>query len=521
MVIKTRIKKGEYHESILLMRVSQKIEEMEGVIQASSIMATDTNKELLEDAGTLTEEVMDAGPNDLAIVVEAENEEIAEEAINRTEEIIEEESKRRAEEPGKIYKSLETAVEEEADSNLVLISVPGEYAAGVAEEALEADKHVMIFSDGVSIEDEVRLKQMGKERDLLVMGPDCGTAIINGVGLGFANDVKRGSVGVVAAAGTGAQEVSSLLSEGPGVSQTIGTGGRDLHDEVGGVTMLMGLQTLAEDPNTEIIVLVSKPPSPEVAERILNAASDVDKPIVVNFLGGDPQVIQDAGLIPAETLEDAAMKAMALQEGKEPESTRFSKDFDEVKEIAKEEYEKLSSEQRYVRGLYSGGTYCSEALLIFQDSIGDFYSNVPLKPELKLEDSNESKEHTIVDMGEDEFTAELDKPHPMIWHGLRQKRILSEASDPETAVILMDIVLGYGSDEDPGGALAPTIKEAKEIAEKDGRYLPVVISICGTPQDPQDLESQIEKFRDAGAIIMPTNAQAVRMAALIANRGSI
>ncbi len=501
------------------MRISQQLGSLDGVQQTSVIMATDANKELLRDAGTFTDEVARAGPNDLAIVVDAVSPERAEEAISKAMEMMAEAVKERAEEAEAVYKTLDSAAGASPDSNLVLISVPGAFAAREAERALELGKHVMIFSDGVSVEDEIRLKRLGKEKGMLVMGPDCGTAIINGIGLGFANVVKRGPVGVVAASGTGAQEVASLISAGPGISHVIGTGGRDLSDEVGGITMLMGLRALAADPETETIVLISKPPSPEVAKRVLKAASEVGKPTVVNFLGGDPKIIEEAGLTPAITLEDAAAKVIALQRGGKPRSVTFSADSDEIKKTAEREYGKIQPHQRYIRGIYSGGTFCSEAMLIARDLVGDVYSNVPLKPELKLEDSNTSKEHTFVDMGEDEFTVEIGKPHPMIYHELRQKRILQEASDPETAVLLLDAVLGYGAHEDPAGALAPTLREAKKIAGKEERYLPVIASVCGTLQDPQNLTAQEKKLKDAGVVLMPSNAQAARMAALIVTRG--
>ncbi len=521
MVTKSCVRKGEYRDSIFLMRISQQLGGLDGVQQASAIMATDANKELLRDAGTLTDEVSRAGPNDLAIVVDAVSPERAEEAISKAIEMMAEAVRERAEKAEEVYKTLGSAAKARPDSNLVLISVPGAFAAQEAERALELGKHVMIFSDGVPLEDEVRLKRLGKEKGLLVMGPDCGTSIINGIGIGFANVVKRGPIGVVAAAGTGAQGVSSLINAGPGISHVIGTGGHDLHDKVGGITMLMGLRGLADDPETKTIVLVSKPPSPTVAKRILEAASQVGKPVVICFLGGDPKIIEEAGLTPAATLEDAAAKAMALHRGEKPRSTIFSADLDEVKSTAEREFKKLVAGQRYIRGIYSGGTFCSEAMIVSRDLVGDMYSNVPLKPELKLKNSNKSKEHAFVDLGEDEFTAEIGKPHPMIYHELRQKRILAEASDPETAVILLDIVLGHGAHEDPGGALAPTILEAKEIAKKDGRYLSVVASVCGTPQDPQNLISQEKKLKGAGVIVMPSNAQAARMAALIATRGKV
>jgi succinyl-CoA synthetase alpha subunit len=519
MIIKSSIHIGEYRDSIFLMHISQQLKGLDGVRRVSAIMATDTNKELLKDIGMLTDELASAGPNDLAIVVEAMSSERAEEAILKARESMAEAVRERAKKAEVVFRTLDSAAGARPDSNLVLISVPGAFAAREAERALELGKHVMIFSDGVPLKDEVRLKHIGKEKGLLVMGPDCGTSILSGIGLGFANVVKRGPIGIASASGTGAQEVSSLISAGPGISHVIGTGSRDLHDEVGGVTMLMGLQCLANDPGTKTIVLLSKPPSPTVASRVLENARKLGKPTVVCFLDGNPKIIEEASQIPAATLEDAAAKAIALQQGEKPKSIIFSTDLSKVKHTAERECKKLESQQRYIRGIYSGGTFCSEAMIIIRNLMGDVYSNVPLSPELKLADSNKSKEHTFVDMGEDEFTAEIGKPHPMIDHELRRKRILAESSDPETAVILLDVVLGYGAHQDPAGGLAQTIIEAKENAERNGRYLPVVASVCGTPLDPQNLPSQKEKLERAGVVVMPSNAQAARMAALIATRG--
>ena len=521
MVIKDRILKGEYRESISLMRMSQDIQGLDGVERAEILMATDENKEFLKDADILTDNIKEATQADLAIIVDAESEERANEILDKAEQKVADAKKgKTGEDEEKTYSTTKSAIEAEPDSNMVLISTPGKWADREAERALKNDKHVMLFSDGVPVEDEIRLKEMGREKNLLVMGPDCGTAIINGVGLGFANSVERGPIGIVAASGTGAQSVSSLVSTfGPGISQVIGTGGRDLHKEVKGMEMRMGIEALADDPETETIVLVSKPPAPEVAKKVLDTAKEVDKPIVVNFLGGDPTAIKEAGLEYAETLEDAAMKAIAIQEGEEVEPTTFNISNSEVKELAENEYSEFDDQQKYIRGLYSGGTFTSEALLTIKDLVGDSYSNVALEPEYELEDPMESKEHTIVDMGEDAFTAELGKPHPMIYHGLRQDRIMEEASDPETSVILLDIVLGHGADDDPAGALAPTIEEAKELAEEEGRYLSVVASVCGTSQDPQVLEEQEEKLEEAGVVVMPSNAQAARMASIIATEG--
>jgi succinyl-CoA synthetase alpha subunit len=398
----------------------------------------------------------------------------------------------------------------------VLISTPGQFATREAMRALNAGKHVMVFSSDVPIEDEVKLKQLGSQRGLLVMGPDCGTAIMCGIGLGFSNVVRSGAVGIVGAAGTGIQEVASLLDE-VGITHAIGTGSHDLSDAVGGVTMLAGLQALEADERTKVIVLISKPPSPQVARKILDAVKGLKKPVVVDFIGGDPKVIEDAGAIPATTLEDAAMKAMAVLRGQTFKETKFALSEKKIREMVEKETELLTAEQKYIRGLFSGGTLCSEAQLLLKDLIGDVYSNVPLKPELKLPDVHESKSHTCVDMGTEEFVRGV--PHPMIDFRFRRERMIKEAKDPETAVILLDVVLGVGANPDPAGELVVAIKEAKETAEKDGRYLPVVASVCGTAGDPQGLAAQQKKLGEAGVVVMPSNAQAVRMAALIATRG--
>ncbi len=353
------------------------------------------------------------------------------------------------------------------------------------------------------------------------MGPDCGTAIIDGIGLGFANFVERGSIGVVAAAGTGLQEVTSLISRlGLGISQAIGTGGRDLKKEVGGLMMLRGLDLLAKDPDTKVIVVISKPPDPEIEKKVLNFIKGCKKPVIVDFIGGNLEEVEKAGAIPAITLEEAALKAVAIAKGLEiPPYIPFAFPRDQVREMARKEFEKLNDEQNYLRGLFSGGTLCYEAMVLLSPLIGDIHSNIPLKPELSLKNSLVSVAHTCIDMGTEEFVT--GRPHPMIDLTPRIVRLQKEAKDPEVGVILLDVVLGYGANQDPAGLLAPAIKKAKEIAKAQGRYLAVVASVCGTDKDPQNYIEQKRKLEDAGVLVMPSNAQAARMAALIVSRGEI
>ncbi len=516
MVIKSIIKKNEYHDSVLLMRISEEIKKIEGVKQAAVLMATDNNKKVLEDIGLLTEEMKEASVNDLVIAINAINVNVAEGAVFRVDELL----KERAFEVAEVtYKTLNLALDAMPDANLAVISVPGEFAAWEAKKAIERNLNVFLFSDNVPLEDEIELKNLARKRGLLMMGPECGTAIISSVALGFANVVNKGPIGVVGASGTGLQEVTSLISRDLGISQAIGTGGRDLDEEVGGIMTIEGIKALNKDEETKVIVVISKPPAPSVAKKVLDVIKESKKPVVVDFVGGDPKAIREAGAIPAFTLEDAAIKAIALVRDEKPRETTFTAPYNKIKTIANMETEKLRHEQRYVRGLFSGGTFCSEAVIIVTKLVGDVHSNMPLKPDLMLRNSNVSEGHTCVDMGAKEFT--VGRPHPMIDLSLRQQRIVKEAKDPGTAVVLLDVVLGYGAHPDPAGALAPTIKEAKVIANKEGRYLPVVASICGTDRDPQNLGAQKRKLEEVGVILMPSNAQAARMAALITSRGKI
>lgn len=292
MVVKGKIKRGEYFDSVTLMIVAKQINEIAGITDAAVVMNTAENRSILESSGLLISEFDDAKASDLLICVNAENDEIAEKAMLQVDEVLEKVRHEISDTEDFLPKSLETALKSLPDANLVLISVAGKYAAREAMKALKKGLHVMIFSDNVSLEDEIRLKKYAQEKDLLVMGPDCGTAIINGVPLAFANVVNRGNIGIVAASGTGLQEISSVISNnGAGISQAIGTGGRDVKKEVGGIMFLAALEALNRDKNTEIIVLVSKPPAKKVIEKILKKVENTHKPVVAIFLGDRKSVV--------------------------------------------------------------------------------------------------------------------------------------------------------------------------------------------------------------------------------------
>lgn len=514
MAVRSVVRKNDYHDSVFLMRISSRLEALEGVRRAAAMMATENNKRLFKDAGLLTNGIKGAGPNDLAIAVDAANDKLAEKALSSVGELLAEKLAK----PGEvIYKTLGSAMASSPDANLILISTPGSFVAREARRALDVGKHVMIFSDGVPFEDEIELKRLASKKGLLLMGPEAGTSIVGGVGLGFSNAVRSGPVGIVGAAGTGIQEVTCLVGRELGISHAIGVGGRDLSQRVDGMGTLSALKFLAEDENTEVLVLISKPPATSVSRKVLQAAKKVKKPVVVCFLGGNPSEISRAGATPAVTLEDTAVKAIALAQGEKPKETTFTLLAREVKQIAEKEYSHLVYGQKYLRGLFSGGSLCDEAMVVLGGLVGDVCSNVPLKPRLKLSSPHHSKRHTCVDMGTEDFTRE--RPHPMIDLKPRCERMLQEAKKLDVAIILLDVVLGYGAHPDPASELARAIAEAKAATEKTKGHLSVVASICGTTGDPQGLAGQERKLRKAGAIIMPSNAQAARMAALIASRG--
>ena len=510
MALKYLVKNNTYYDSVTLMIITREVKKIEGVKEVIVGMGTELNKELAENLNLLASELQKITPNDFFISLDSVDDNIAEGAFAFVDELL---NKKKAESEDYQPSTIESALKYMPDANLVLISLPGKYAAREVKNALLNDKHVMLFSDNVALEEEIDLKKLARQRGLLMMGPDCGTAIINHVALAFANVVRKGSIGIVGASGTGIQEVTVMIDKlGSGISQAIGTGGRDLKAEVGGIMMIEGLKALQNDPLTEVIVLISKPPDKEVARKVLSILKEGKKPSVVYFVGGDPGVIKEFGFIPGLSLEDTAHKAVAIAKGLPVEEfTGFS--VTGIDKIIKGETGKLNEKQRYIRGLYTGGTLCDEAMIILSDLIGDIYSNIPLKPEGKLFDINKSYRHSLIDLGDDEFTR--GKPHPMIDPYLRQERILSEAKDREAAIILMDFVLGFGSNPDPAGEMIPYIRKAGEIAAKDGRHICMISSVCGTEGDPQNLIEQEKKLKEERVIVMPSNAQAVRLAAAI------
>ncbi len=484
-VTKSEIRPGAYFDSVVLMQLQRSLVALDGVEDAGVVMATPANLELLADSDLLTGEGKAANPDDLLIVVRADNAKAAEAALAQVDELM----KQRRSSIGQEYRarSLAGAAKSLPEAEWTLISVPGRYAADVAQEAMDSGKHVFLYSDNVSLEDEIKLKQQGVEKGLLVMGPDCGTAIINGIGLGFANRVRRGDIGLVGASGTGLQAITAGIHNlGGGVSQAIGTGGRDLKSEVAASTMLQGLAYLEADPATKVIVLVSKPPAAEVATRLLQTARHAGKPVVVAFIGYAPPAPAIGNLYFAAGMDDAARLAVELSQGG-----------------AKVDSKAAAPIQGYLRGLFSGGTLASETLLGLQAFLSPVFSNVAMRKEQELADPLTSQAHTIVDLGEDVFT--VGRLHPMMDNDLRLRRMQEEAEDKEVGLILLDVVLGEGAHADPAKELAPAIAKHKK-AHKDLEFVALVV---GTDEDPQNLDEQVSAFEKAGAVVLRSVAETV------------
>jgi succinyl-CoA synthetase alpha subunit len=401
--------------------------------------------------------------------------------------------------------------------NVAVISVAGRYAADEAWEALSHGLHVLLFSDNVSLEDEIALKKYAREHGLLLMGPGAGTTILNNVALGFANVLPAGPVGIVSAAGTGLQEVSTLLARrGVGISQGIGTGGRDLKKEVGGIMMLEALKALQQDEATSVLVLISKPPADEVVRVILDQVSASAKPTVICFLGGDLSALAKVpNVIPARTLyECALLAAQVVQPGSGDVQSFIEAENAKFEEQAKVLKAKLNADQHYLRGLFSGGTLCYEAQVIWKEMLDSpVYSNAPLPDGLSLPDSTKSYQHSAVDLGEEEFT--VGRPHPMIDNDLRIRRLLQEARDPQVAVILLDVVLGYGAHPDPASELGEAVEEARRLGREENRELFVVASVTGTEEDPQSLSRSTSTLERAGVIVCNSNSAAARLSGLL------
>jgi FdrA protein len=476
-----QVRKGAYVDSVSLMQVSKRVGQLPGVGGALVAMATDLNLELAIGMGF---EVPDGtGPNEMLVAVEAVDEDTLTLALAEVDLAIAATSRPASGEfGGAPPPATVRGAARSSDASVALISTPGEYAFADAVDAIDSGLHTMVFSDNVPLEQEVALKEYADRAGVLLMGPDCGTAVIGGVGLGFANVVRPGPVGIVAASGTGAQQLMSLLdAAGVGVSHCLGVGGRDLSERVGGRSTMRALDLLAADPDTEQVVVVSKPPAQSVARTVREHADSLGKPVLFGLLGkGQPDLTATA----ATVVESLGRSWTAPQHWPGRVSGGRA--------------------GGYLRGLFAGGTLCDEAMLIAADRLGPVTSNIPLDPGWAVGDDLASDAHTMLDFGDDRLTQ--GRPHPMIDGSLRVERLRAELEDPSTGVVLLDVVLGLGASADPGGELSQPIRDAAAAG------IPVVVSVVGTQDDPQDLHRQVRVLNDAGAWVFLSNAEAARKA---------
>ena len=492
------VKKNRYADSVSLMSLSEQVSAIPGIENAEVQMATRANRDVLKELGySLPDGV---GSSDLVIAVRAENREALEKAIARAEELLDHKAQgdTRYNDLSEISPCLDPY-------DLCQISLPGEYAAAEAKKALEMGMDVFMFSDNVSLAEEKELKTLAEEKGLLVMGPDAGVALIGGVALAAGSIIRPGPVGIVGASGSGAQEVGCIIEKcGLGVSEIIGTGGRDLYPEIGGVTMKAGISRLEKDENTKVIVLVSKLASLSVMDEVLTLADDCKKPVVAVFLGSDEKLFENHRVIGAFSLEEAALKAVKLAGG-DVSSFGFSEE--EIKRIANEAIQKLPPEKKYFRGLYCGGTFTEEGLQYFaaHNASSRLFSNLKTKYAETLTDPEKSFGHTVLDLGSEEFTAKA--PHPVFDPELRLKRLRRELDDPETGVVLLDFITGPGVAKDPVTSFAEVCGEHPEVV--------FIASICGSLEDPQDVRRAEKALREKGVIVTPSNHQSARLASAI------
>lgn len=492
-----RVRRGLYLDSLALMRISQALSKLPGVDTASLMIGTPANRQILEDAGMLEAAGREAGANDLIIAIKADSEAAAKAALQAADQRLDQPQATAAAAGERRSRTIDAASAGLGGANLAIISVPGEFAANEARKALARGLNVLLFSDNVAVEDERALKQEAGKRGLLLMGPDCGTALIGGTPLAFANEVASGPIGLIAASGTGLQEVSCLIARaGGGVSHGIGVGGRDLSDKVGGLTTLMAIDALDQDPDTNHVVLISKPPSGAVAAKVMERVARSTKPFTVCFLGASEQRLP-ANAKPARTLAEAASLAVGGP-------VEVAIDVPAMVRLAAQE---LDPKRRWIRGIYSGGTLCAEAQLVLRQAGEAFWSNAPV-PGAAATRRNDG--HVLIDYGADEYT--VGRPHPMIDPSRRNEALRETLADPSVAVVLLDVVIGYGAHEDPAGAVAAVVAAAKAPRPA------VIASVTGTDGDPQNRTAQVGKLEKAGILVAASNAQAATLALAVARR---
>lgn len=490
-LVRNLIRTAFYLDSVALMRMSSEVSALNNVDEAVLMIGTDANKSIMRDAALLTDDGQNATSRDLIVAIRAGDEAALAEAFAAASALLDAQRKPAAADHGSVASEIRTlgaGVQQLPDANLALISTPPQFAVREARAALAANLNTLIFSDNISLDDERSLKRDAHDRGLLVMGPDCGTAYIASQPIAFANAIQPGPVGVIAASGTGLQEFAVLMdAAGVGLSHGIGVGGRDLSDAIGAITTLDAIELLDNDTNTDQIVLISKPPGPETAPKIIQRLAAATKPVFACLLGLEPNATDTD--IPTFTTLDELAQAVIAHQGK----------------AALAMPEQISAPRRTrgwrIDGLYSGGTLCAEAQVVMQRAGLAVFSNAALNAQA-AEQSPGS--HRLIDLGADEFTQ--GRAHPMLDPLVRAEPLAQSLEDPDVAVVLLDVVLGFGAHDDPSKVIVETLQAS-------GGHNPVVIAhVCGTQQDPQGLDAQINALTNAGVVVVRSNARAAELA---------
>jgi len=507
-------KKNFFKDSVQMMQLSQQLKDEQGVVDAAIVMGTDLNKNTLKNMNLLTEDGATATENDTLISISCQDQNSLNNAIQKAEQLLTSSSVKTKNE----FASLASALDAFSDATIASLSIPGQFVKEVATELIKKQLHLFVFSDHVPLEDEIYLKNLALENNVLFMGPEAGTSILNGTVFGFGNRVRKGSVGIIGASGTGIQESSTMIDLfGEGISHGIGVGGRDLRNDIGGMMTLKAMEVFENDPNTKAVLLVSKPVEDDVRNKIINKINSFSKKNYVLCLVGDNENREDSARIKfSKSIQTSVLKIL-----KSLDDNIYKKIMNVIRiqvnesiNLAESLSKDLNGEQKFVRGFFAGGTLCYESKIILEQMIGKVYSNLRSDDEYSVKGNVPSKENTLIDFGEEEFTSA--RPHPIIDPLLRKNRILEDANDPNVGVIIIDIICGINAAKSTISFHAETIKKAIQTAKEQGRKLSVFAYICGTEKDVS--ENELKLLTDSGAKLFTSNALMSFAAALVVNK---
>jgi len=508
------VKKNFFRDSVQMMQFSQQLKDEQGVVDAAIVMGTDLNKNTLKNMDLLTEDGISATENDTLISINCQDEISLNNAAQKAEQLLVSDSAKTKNE----FNDLSSALDSFSNANIASLSIPGQFVKDMAVELIKKQLHLFVFSDHVPLEDEIYLKKLALENNVLFMGPEAGTTILNGTVFGFGNRVRKGSVGIIGASGTGIQESSTLIDLfGEGISHAIGVGGRDLRNDIDGMMTMKTMEIFENDPNTEAVLLVSKPVNDDVRNKIVNKINNFSKKNYVLCLVGDNENREDTDKIKfSKSIQTSVLKILKSLNGdayKKIKAVIGNQVNDSIK-LAESLSNGLNNEQKFVRGFFAGGTLCYESKIILEQMIGKIHSNLSSDDEYSIKGNASSKENTLIDFGEEEFTSA--RPHPIIDPLLRKNRILEDANDPNVGVIIIDIICGINAAKNTMSFHAETIKKAIEIAKENGRKLSVFAYICGTEKDVS--ENELKLLTDSGAKLFTSNALMSFAAALVVNK---